>query len=304
MSLTVPKNLQSFSSLFLRLPRELRDLVYPDVVNQSSPIPLSNPEPHPITNPLLSNATVATEALEAFYANNTFIVPIPSTFGAPPTWTAHPHLQFIRRVIATADEAFNIHDGNCLQRLSETMAPTEILHQYSYWTSLLSLTSLQSLTIHMEKRANLSLKSVEFAPTLYILRSRSPPPDIQFCISFDVRLKELWDYPFWDDFYTESNPMPVSLARDYEPAGWIDMSELFGPATEEDRKYVEEYLPDRVMPEGRNVQTGLLDCSPDERRALAKHYVVSEPELLRVMMEEHYEFWKKYKSIEAEGVLK
>lgn len=78
------------------------------------------------------------------------------------------------------------------------------------------------------------------------------------------------------------------------------------PPTTEDEDYVQKYLYEfaniKAMPESRHFAMGLLDQSPASRRALAKYYAVPEPNLLRCLMRDHFEFYRnQHDSIITEG---
>lgn len=54
------------------------------------------------------------------------------------------------------------------------------------------------------------------------------------------------------------------------------------------------------MAPGRDILRGLLDETASQRRALAVYYVVRDPALLRVRIEQHY---KAYKWIRTKPIL-
>jgi hypothetical protein len=59
---------------------------------------------------------------------------------------------------------------------------------------------------------------------------------------------------------------------------------------------VEEHLAGDKSTYGRDIMRGLLDETAAMRRELAPHYVVKDPELLRVRIMEHYEVYSKMKT--------
>ncbi|KAF2188311.1 hypothetical protein K469DRAFT_703816 [Zopfia rhizophila CBS 207.26] len=279
--------MKELAQLLLRLPRELRDMIYPNIIIETKPIPLISPSPHSLTSPTQSNSTIATEAMEAFYTYNTFVVNLsPDSFADGDSWGSDPGAKlFLRNIIVYGSEVLDPLAPQTPQEFEELYSNS--LHRW-IWESLLSLPKLEKLEIRLMKKREGNIDVRDLAPIIHALRERWPNIDITVSVSFDDILSEAWYDPFWATFNGgEENP--------YQAAGYIDVSDFFCSPSDEDRRYVEEYLPRRKMPMGRNARLGLLDHSPQERRALGVHYVVKEPALFRVMMEEHYQVYKKCK---------
>jgi hypothetical protein len=165
------------------------------------------------------------------------------------------------------------------------------------WEKLLDPTHLQDLAIYMQKAQNSSLNTLDFGPILYSLRAKHPNINITFFLSFDTIIQSHLDE--WKRAMLENgNNYLDPDAEPYRPMGYVDMSDLIAPPTQEDRNYVQEHLPEYVntaggMPAHRNIGSGLLDETPASRRELAKHYAVKEPALLRCLMRDHYDVYRK-----------
>ena len=276
----------TFSELFLRLPRELRDLIYPPLVACSQPQSLNDQHVPSITSHYITGPIISAEAREAYFVYNTFIVhfepakqPVPADCWGPWDQVLKP---LIRHLIVHADEPIQLH---------VTSEQYETNHFYStdrqMWQSLLSLPSLQTVEVRLQKWYDDSLSWYAFAPVLHQLRHQKTNLDLKFTVSFDTVLKKSWENPYWSRFPRNAN------AAKYEAMGPIDVTEMVAKPTEQDEAHVKEYLADKVMPKGRSVGQGLLDLNVASRRELGYLYVVKEPELLRVLMWEHWEIYKR-----------
>ncbi|KAF2871765.1 hypothetical protein BDV95DRAFT_594825 [Massariosphaeria phaeospora] len=271
------------SLLMLRLPRELRDMIYPHIVAETHPIPLSAPNPHAITSPRASHPTIAAEALESFYQTNTFILDfhiIPRHI-SPLRWGPHPALlPHIRHLHVQTSEPLTYSRHLNYSDAEHWHAQTP---DRGRWSKLLDLPRLETLAVYMQKTEEPYFLFQVFSPVIYELRARDPAPDVTFLVSFDDVLEKEWHAPRW----------AVRENDDYEPMGYTDVTEVFAVPTDEDREFVAKHIrgPRRIL--GTSVRYGLLDQSPASRRALAKAYVTKDPPLLRVLMERHYQEYKK-----------
>jgi hypothetical protein len=301
--------MQDHATYLLRFPRELRDMIYPDVVREASPVPLISPylenglsstlfhidhpypKPHLITRADRSNPTVAAEALEAYWNSNTFIVDLDPALPELRTWvhSAIPRSQVHHLVISVNEE---IHSGHPKSRADFLAFEHQHWnnHKRRRWSELLGFSNLKTLSINMHKQHPTEFCWMFLSPILYTLRTRQPGLQIKFQVSFDEMLIKEWNNEYWAQF----NNQP--LTGEYERAGLVDVSDTFGAATEGDRCYVNDYLPHRIMPTSRDAIRGLFEESPAQRRALGSLYFVSEPSLLRVLMDEHYEVYTECES--------
>jgi hypothetical protein len=300
--------MQDHAAYLLRFPRELRDMIYPDVVREAFPVPLispylenglsstlfhvdhSYPRPHLITSANKSNPTVAAEALEAYWNSNTFIVDLDPVLTESRAWapSAIPRSQVHHLVVSVNEEVQSRHPTSKADFLA-------FEHQHwnnpkrQRWSELLSFSNLKTLSINMQKENPTEFCWMFLSPIICALRIRQPSLQIKFQVSFDEMLDKEWNNEYWAQF----NDQPTG---GYKRAGFSDVSDVFGAATEGDRCYVNEYLPQRKMPTGRDAVRGLFEESPAQRRALGSLYFVSEPSLLRVLMDEHYEVYVECES--------
>ncbi|KAF2031483.1 hypothetical protein EK21DRAFT_110853 [Setomelanomma holmii] len=275
----------------LQLPRELRDLIYAYIVQQDSPINLTDSDirvslPYPI---------LSAELLEVVYTHNTFSITFYSISirkaGIPirkSLWGLYPyHKRLIHRLEVNATEALlREQDFDALQRESTTKYPD---YRQDY-NQLLELPRLEHLTINLQKSSRIHFVWTTFSPIIYRLRERKPQPRITLNISFDAVLEQQWNL----DSYLEGGDWTTRPMQElpYLPMGFVDMSELIEPPSDEDRAYVAEHCSELTETMGRDFIRGLLDETPANRRVLASAYVVKEPPLLRVLMAEHYETYK------------
>lgn len=279
------------TDLFLTLPRELRDEIYADALKVTSAVELTLPASlHWIPPVLQKDPNLLAESLEAFYKTNTFIVnlknDLSNIFAGSPSIHVQPDAH-IRQLIIICDESSSTEDT--LSKYEETNQ----LHQDRLlWEKLYDIPHLQHLTIRMNKTKDLSLQTGDFGPILYELRAQRPGFRVTFELSYDPILHTYWDDPIWAQFNGDAQ-------SEYRPMGYVDMSDLMEPPTDEDWKHVQEYLKvyweDRFMPTNRSIKRGLLDETPEHRRILAGMYAIKEPALLRCLMAEHYKVYKSYR---------
>ncbi|KAF2703685.1 hypothetical protein K504DRAFT_538778 [Pleomassaria siparia CBS 279.74] len=303
-----PTRLQQHAEFLLRFPRELRDMIYPDIVKEELPVSVSNlvisgeeghvkepnarppPTQHPIICPQKSHPIIAAEALEAFWQCNTFVLNFEALVASGRTLDARPKSHIRHLVVSAREEQINaLYQGGNRVSCVEFECRHRSDPERRRWCELLTFPRLESLTINMIKRKRKRLCWMYFSPILHALREQQPGIKISFNVSFDEMLERDRNDPQWEAI----NGQP--WGGEFESAGFIDVSDMFVPATREDWQYVDEYLPDRAMPTGRDIIRGLSTESPNQRRALGSLYFVSEPPLLRVQMDEH---WKVYQEFE------
>ena len=300
----------TFTEDFLRLPRELRDLIYAEVYGDSTPVHLEDVQMGPAGMALSAagehtiDADFAAEILESFYTHSTFVVSFPyHESGAeihPIKWGPHPqYRRYIRRLIVQAHEAdirlvTSLRLDTSLKHLEDQCSDAAGLAHYSRtdWEHLLALPRLEHLSIRFQKHQHSRLTWVDFSPILIELRQKLPKLLLEFSISFDTILECYWSDPIWEN-YTEPGNV---VEEPYDPMGFVDISELFEAPTEKEVAYVQAMFSGQLGTMGRDILRGLLDETASQRRALASHYVVKEPALLRVRMMEHYEVYKSVKS--------
>jgi hypothetical protein len=278
---------------FLSIPRELRDLIYPYVVVQDTPLELTDRN---ITVPV-EHSVISAEWLEAIYMYNTCSVTFSNSrllrdntyehnlFGNHPQYKS-----IIRHLIVNAREVALREDD--LEKLEHecTIQKPEVRQQ---WNELLELPRLESLTINLQKWGSSGFVWANFSPIIYQLRELKPKLRIMFNISFDAILEKKWNIDLalsearreWVTRDVENDP--------YLPMGFVGMTALVEPSTDEDRTYVLEHLAGTRDVGSMDIVRGLLDETPANRRLLTQHYLVKEPALLRVLMAEHYEIYKR-----------
>jgi hypothetical protein len=233
-----------------------------------------------------SNTTVLAELREAAYASNTLVVtfPVSDDDTAENTWGTHPEYKYhIRDLVVEVVETWSCDQGDMMTFQHERSISQRRLR--SEWAELSGLPRLENLTINMQKTSTTQFAWPIFAPILIQIRKSKPNLHITFNISFDAILARSWNEEIWAD--------PSGDA--YHPMGFVDVTELVAPPTEEDRMYVREHGLSSKNMYTRDVVQGLLSETTANRRMLAVHYVVKEPQLLRVLMEEHYEIYETVK---------
>jgi len=276
---------------FLSLPRELRDLIYPYIVVQDSPLELTNRDIQaPLDDPVL-----AAEWLEAVYTYNTCSVTFVDSqlLGASKfrqnLWGTHPqNKRYIRKLIVNAEELlFPILADGDAARLEDKLTSLRPKARQE-WNELLEIPRLESLTINLQRRDPQYFTWVDFGPIVLLLREWIPHLCVEFNVSFDKILEETWNN--WD------TGTPISEEQHdnaYLPMGFVNMDELVAPPSDQDRAHVAEFFPKKYYVGPRDIVRGLLDETPANRRVLAPHYMFREPTLLRVWMAEHYELYKE-----------
>jgi hypothetical protein len=283
-------NLDQFTPHILQLPRELRDLIWAYTVKQDSPIAITE-NVLPVD---IADTTIREELQEAAYIYNTLIVTLsdPDTImdstAAPNIWGIHPQCKrHIRKLIFEVMENAMYDDHAALLTREHERAVSQSWTR-KQWANLLELPRLENLTINMQKPATTQFAWTVFSPILIQLRKSKPNVCITFNISFDNILERAWNDEIWDVGDDTGD-------AEYQPMGFVDMSELVELPTHEDRAYVEEYGFDIRNMSTRLVVQGLLTQSTADKRRLAIHYVVREPQVLKVLMEKHYEVYKMVK---------
>ncbi|OAL54290.1 hypothetical protein IQ07DRAFT_583584 [Pyrenochaeta sp. DS3sAY3a] len=278
-----------FFNGFLNLPRELRDLIYRYVVAKDKPINITGIGPRP----QLAHPIISPELCKAFYENNTVSVTFADYFrirnNTVPlrTWGIRSqYRRHIRHLIINASESLPIETDLSPEALEYECAVSRPTVR-KQWEELLELQSLQSLTINMQKYSTRVFTWANFAPVLYQLRDENVNLKITFNISFDTVLKINWSGP-WESQFHDAN------FDGYESMGFVDVSDLVARPSEEDRAYVEEHVKVRKRSRMDAVE-GLLMETAANKRLLAPHYMVKDPPLLRVQMEEHYQVYRKRK---------
>lgn len=275
------------TELFLKLPRELRDEIYADALKVPHPIKSALSILEHIPQPLRNSPIIFAEALETFYKVNTFLLDLDAAeldalLGS--TKTRGQPTDHIRHLIVKCTER-----PTSIQSSEEYEAIGRSGPDRLRWEKLLRMQHLQDLTIWMDKKKDDSLYTLDFGPVLYNLRARKSGFRFTFKLSFDSILREQWNDPRWLLYGQAAEP--------YQLMGYVDMSDLIDPPSEHDFTYVKEHLQDywrgRKMPLNRGIVMGLLDGSPEHRRGLAKLYAVKEPEILRCLMAEHFEVYKR-----------
>ncbi|KAF1927991.1 uncharacterized protein M421DRAFT_165580 [Didymella exigua CBS 183.55] len=305
----------TFAEGLLGLPKELRELVYAEVFKDLEPVPLENADTSSAVQALLAldghppNRTFEEEVLKACCIYSSFIVRFLDhqdyscnvmrgdvRCSCTVLWLPQPqHCRHIRNLIIHTQEA-----GLDLGRSQvDTLEDTEAMHSGSHfrrcWEQVLEFPRLEQLTIKLEKSNNDQLSWVSFTPTLSVLRERSPKLRVSLSVSFDGLLESYWSDPIWENATEPGNVIEYP----YDPMGFADVTELIEAPTGEDFAYVEEHCPREFRTRGQDILRGLLDETASQRRALAMHYVVKEPALLRVRIKEHYEV---YKSMQLEEI--
>ena len=289
--------------LFLRLPRELRDLIYAEVFSDADPVSLHDVKIGPAGLALLAadetDPDLKSEILEALYTHSTLTIPFSDPLGSEYTCSiggsAHQqHEEHIRKAIILAEES-ELPCTESLEHLETVCRSNDLNNTRAQWEGLLNLPRLEHLTIRLQKKLSTHLSWSDFSPIIVQLRKNLPKLKITFTVSFDTMLERVWYDPIWSNNYNmELGEQDWELP--YDPMGFADVTELIQPPTAEDYAYVEEHLAGDKSTYGRDIMRGLLDETAAMRRELAPHYVVKDPELLRVRIMEHYEVYSKMKT--------
>jgi hypothetical protein len=241
-----------------------------------------------------SNTTILAELREATYTHNTLVV----TFISNPwpnyllsIWGMHlEHTRHIKSLIVESQEGPAYPTDLLTWERECASSPISLRKQ---WNQLLSLPRLESLTINMQKSSTRTGRFSwnVFTPIFYQLRSSIPKLRLTFNISFDTILRNRWENG------------DIVFDEEYHPMGYVDITELFERPSQEDRQYVEQHYQGRRDVAGRDAMRGSLLCDQEDRRALATHKLLKDPELTRVMIEEHYEIFKRVEMEAIEGAL-
>ncbi|KAF9739512.1 hypothetical protein PMIN01_02146 [Paraphaeosphaeria minitans] len=285
-----PTSALHHADLLLKLPRELRDKVYADALNADRRVGLTEDLLPHIPPILREYPHLLPEALEILTKTQTFAWSFDDPRIYPLNWTRECVKPYdVRHLDITCSEYIEHFD---LEGLDEHEIMYRDLSSRGLWERLMQFPRLQNLTIYMQKNMeDKSLNTLDFGPVLHRLRDKLPKIKVTFFLSFDEILRDSWNDAMWNNDVLSADVPP------YKSMGFVDMSDLIAPPTAEDLAYVQEYLPEYVntgrMPQSRHISTGLLDESPANRRALAKHYAVKEPALLRCLMRDHFEIYRK-----------
>jgi hypothetical protein len=285
--------------LFSRIPRELRDLIYAEVLSDAAPVSLRDLQIGPGGLALLAagdtGPDLKAEILEALYTHGTLIIPFSDPRGSEYTCcinsSTFPQLEeHIRKAVILAEES-ELPCTESLEHLETLCRSNDLGKTRAQWEGLLRLPRLEHLTIRLQKKVSTHLSWADFSPIIVQLRKNLPKLKITFTISFDTLLERVWYDPIW-----ENNTEPGNVQElPYDPMGFVDVTELIQPPTVDDFTYVEIHIAGDMSTYGRDIVRGLLDETAALRRGLAMHYVVKDPELLRVRITEHYEVYSKMK---------
>ncbi|KAJ4301578.1 hypothetical protein N0V90_003671 [Kalmusia sp. IMI 367209] len=288
------------TDLFIRLPRELRDEIYAEVLKVASSMSIISSQVRHIPPVFREDPTLLIEALEVFYKNNTFILDLETILQNPLAESSGSYSQakqHVRQLIVECSERFS-----CITDVEEYERTYRASRDRRRWEQLLEVPHIQELIINMQKMHDCSLFTLDFGPVLYALRKRNPGLNVVFNISFDSILEAHWNDPWWQQF----NPDPIAnqSSNSYESMGYVDVSDLVADHSGEDIAYVEEHLSeywkDKKMPPAPSIKDGLLSESRANRRALAKYYAVKEPALLRCLMANHSREYQNHQQEESE----
>ncbi|KAF2855775.1 hypothetical protein T440DRAFT_162743 [Plenodomus tracheiphilus IPT5] len=308
MAVRLVPNAESFNYFtndLLRLPRELRDLIYTELCYGKSVYEMSDS----IIEPTITSPRLRQELLETFFSVTTCSIhhanflavlneivqrvngwtfPVPSNI-----WGAQAaYKPYIRRLEVNAMET-ELKETELLRLEREcTIHRPEVRAE---WAELLGCTSLQHLTIMWDKTSPTQFHWASFSPILYELRDRLPGLEIRFSVGYDTMLEEAWGDTVYDDGTT------IHYYPKYELCYGVTVTNLVEPPSEEDRVYVERYCQRKLEVKGRHAIEGLLTEEPEQRRLLIPHYVVKEAALARVLMEEHYQVYKICRDMQANG---
>ncbi|KAH9882079.1 hypothetical protein J1614_001251 [Plenodomus biglobosus] len=105
-------------------------------------------------------------------------------------------------------------------------------------------------------------------------------------------LKKAWDAHAFDD--------GINYQAPYQANGDVRVE----PPSKQDKAHVEKYCARKLLEvNGRDAIKGLLHEEPYERGLLIPRYVVKEPELARVLMEDHYQVYKTQREMQTSGTM-
>lgn len=282
-------------ALFLRLPRELRDEIYFEVLRDGPAVSLIQSQVRYIPSVFQQEDILLNEALEIYYRVQTLKLDleVSTPDGCVDDLLHDPDIkQKVRRLVVQCDERDSYHSN-----AKEYEEHSRKSRDRRRWEQLLDMPHLEDLTINMQKHHDCAaLFTLDFAPILQALRKRTPGIKIVFNISFDSMLQDEWDEPWWHQWSLQNTDIEPD-SDCYEKMGFTDVSDLFAPSSDEDFAHIEEHLSEewlsKSMPYCPSIKHGLLSETPANRRALATHYVAKEPALMRSLMEAHYwVYWR------------
>ncbi|KAF3044490.1 hypothetical protein E8E11_003609 [Didymella keratinophila] len=301
---------RTFTERLFGLPKELRELIYAEVFNDSLSVPLEYGGISPAGKALLAlgkrplDPDFEKDVFKAYYTYSTFNVRFPShrdvsckvtAYSIPRCscsiqWLPEPRFcQYVRTLVIHSQES---GIDSSVGRNAKTMHAFEDLHSKRHFRrcfeQLSSLPRIEQLTINLQKHNNEQFCWAIFTPILASLRERSSKLQVSLNVSFDALLEAYWTDPIWENTTEPGNV----IEHPYDSMGFVDITELIEPPTAEDIAYVQEHCSGQLMTPGRDILRGLLDETASQRRALAVHYVVKEPSLLRVRIKEHYHAYK------------
>lgn len=292
-------SLRTFKHHFLRLPRELRDIIYAEIYYNPLPEPISlnTIQIEPAGLALLAEdktgLDLKPEILEALYTYNTFHVTFQDPHDtknttSPTGLSAFPQYEeYIRNLTVYAEEDVTFLRGkpNALENF-ELQCVLGQNASRAQWERLLKLSRLEQLTIRFQKAHASHFSWADFSPILIELRNTLPRLRLSFCVSFDTLLEREWNHPRWANSPNQD---------EFDPMGYVDVSEVVDLPTERDYRFVN---PDNIQGSesyGRTIVGGLLGESAAGRRSLALTYVVCMPGALRVRMLDHHGIYKRMK---------
>jgi hypothetical protein len=300
---------RTFTENLFGLPKELREMIYAEVFKDSTPVPLELGGLSPAGKALLAlggrplDPNFEEDVFKAYYSYSTFSVQFSNhqapyckvtgnNIGCPCSvkWLPGSKIcQYIRTLVIHSQES---GIDSSVGRKAKTMNALEHFHSKRHFRrcfeQLLSLPRIEQLTINLQKHNNEQFCWAIFTPILSSLRERSPKLQVSLNVSFDALLEAYWTDPIWENATEPGNV----IEHPYDPMGFVDITELIEPPTPEDIAYVQEHCSGQLMTPGQDILRGLLDETASQRRALAVHYVVQEPALLRVRIKEHYKAYR------------
>lgn len=309
--------LKAAAERLLVLPREIRDEIYSYIFHSDDTLTLPYDGLEFYLRAQWVGSQIAAEAAITFYGINKFHVELGTPL-ADALETCHRGsgvvpLEVIRHLEIDLREDLDIaslpkDDGEPSEDLklidkyvldngdiTDYDAVYEILsdpsEQRAALACLLAMPRLTALSFRVIKSYDAPLELRDINPLIRQLRILRPQIKIEVSVTYDALLKTAWED--WDD---EESWLPARHQRYdeiFSMAGFSDVSELIREPSEEDRAHVKEWLPDGKMPNDRKAVQGLLDQTASHRRTLQGEYACQEPQLMRVLLEKHWEVWKK-----------
>lgn len=300
---------RTFTENLFGLPKELRELIYTEVFKDPASVPLEYGGISSAGKALLAlggrplDPGFEDDVFKAYYTYSTFSVQFPShqdtlckvtiynsRCSCSVRWLPEPRFcQYIRTLVIHSQES---GIDSSVGQVAKDMNALEDMHSKRHFRrcfeQLLLLPRVEQLTINLQKHNNEQFSWAIFTPILSLLRERCSKSQVSLNISFDTLLEAYWSDPIWENTTEPGNV----IEQPYDPMGFVDITELIEPPTAEDVAYVNEHCYGQLMTPGRDILRGLLDETASQRRTLAVNYVVKEPALLRVRIEEHYKAYK------------